>query len=143
MSVGRIADYEWRMAGCGDACVPRRHDPLDHEQHGRQQALAELRRRVVATGDLRIDLDRWEVRVCGRVVDPGWRQRALLLLLAQNVGRVVSYDRCCREAWGADSTERTRHLVRTAAQRLRRTLGPAGSRVATVVGGGLMLEVDA
>lgn len=142
MSVELIDSTIWRMAGCGDACIPRRHDPIDHERYGRQKALSEMQRRVVASGDIRIDLDRWETRVRGAVVEMGPKMRELMVLLAQNIGRVVTYDRLCREILGGRQNARRLKTLRMIAFRLRQRLDTAGCRVLAVSGCGMMLEPD-
>ena len=96
--------------------------------------------RVVVSGPLVIDMDRWAVRVDGMAIRLPQRQRDLLVVLAQNAGRIVSYERVIREVWDTRRTPKSYHRLVMTLRRLRQTLEQAGGRVVTVIGRGLMLE---
>ncbi|MGZ4136749.1 MAG: BTAD domain-containing putative transcriptional regulator, partial [Actinomycetota bacterium] len=65
-----------------------------------------------------------EVRDDDRVVDiSGTKQRAVVALLATNVGRVVSADRLIEELWGDDAPVDAANALQHHISRLRRVLG--------------------
>lgn len=99
----------------------------------------ELAPRVVVSGPLVIDMDRWCVAVDGLPVYLPQRQRDLLVVLARHAGRVVSYERIIRDVWDTRRTPRSYATLIMTLKRLRQTLEQAGARVATVAGHGLML----
>jgi len=57
---------------------------------------------VVNAGDLQIDPSRREVRVDGRTVQLRGQEFELLLVLAQNAGRVMTREALLSKAWGYD-----------------------------------------
>ena len=57
---------------------------------------------VVSVGDVQIDPARREVRVDGRPVQLRGQEFELLLVLAQNVGRVMTREALLSKAWGYD-----------------------------------------
>ena len=135
MSVALIDS--WRQSGCGNACRPRVHSPLEHEAHGFMLALRTLqpaRIEPVRTGPLVVDLDAGRVTVHGRNLALTKREWALLTYLAAGVGQLREYDDVVREVWGdefltGDSYQAhprrsggwwaSRHIVRTHLSRLR------------------------
>jgi DNA-binding SARP family transcriptional activator len=71
-----------------------------------------------------------EVETSGHpVLVGGPRQRALLALLLVHAGEVVSTDRLVDELWGEDDRGGAVHALQSAVSRLRRALGPEGSRL--------------
>ena len=82
-----------------------------------------------ATGDnpvlefrnLRIDLARREVRVVDRLIHLTPIEYKLLVLLAQNAGRVLTHRQILREVWGASYAGQT-HYVRVHMAELRKKI---------------------
>jgi DNA-binding response OmpR family regulator len=128
------------MAGCGDACVQRRHDPLAHERHGRKMALMG---RTVHAGSLAVDIRAGAARVDGRPVELPPLERAILLALAERAGEVVTYPELLRVVWGQRWDDWQGDRVRERVYWLRRRLGTAGTAITAIRGVGLRLEADA
>jgi two-component system KDP operon response regulator KdpE len=61
-------------------------------------------------GDLRLDLARREVTVGGREVHLTPIEYKLLVLLAQNAGRVLTHRQIIREVWGTSYAGQTHHV---------------------------------
>jgi DNA-binding response OmpR family regulator len=57
---------------------------------------------LVNCGDLKIDLARCEVYLCGKPLDLTFKEYELVKFLAQNRGRVFSRDALLNEVWGYD-----------------------------------------
>jgi DNA-binding SARP family transcriptional activator len=71
----------------------------------------------------------------------GLRQRALLAILALHANKVVATDRLIDELWGENPPSAATHTVQVFVSRLRRALGAASGRLATVPPG-YRLAVD-
>ena len=91
--------------------------------------LAMLRRRagdgegsIVRLGDLRIDVDTYQVSAGGRPVDLTFKEFELLRFLATHPGRVYTRPALLREVWGYDFYGGTR-TVDVHVRRLRAKLG--------------------
>ena len=85
--------------------------------------------------NLKINIEKHEVKVDGREVALTLKEFALLELLMRNQGIVLTRDRLLEEVWGYDFTGETRTIdvhVRT----LRQKLGTAGGLIETVRGVG-------
>ncbi len=65
----------------------------------------------------------------------GLRQRALLAILALHSGEVVATERIIDELWGENPPSSPTHTIQVFVSRLRRALGPASGRLATVAPG--------
>jgi two-component system KDP operon response regulator KdpE len=76
---------------------------------------------IFENGDIRIDLDKREVFLCGSAIDLTPTEYKMLCLLAKHVGRVVTYQQLLREVWGKNAEE-SNHYLRIYAQHLRRKL---------------------
>lgn len=90
-------------------------------------------------GDLRVDLARREVALRGEPVSLARKEYALLALLVQHAGRVVTQPQMLRELWGQHHEHDT-HYLRVLVGKLRQKLGddPAAPRwIATEPGVGL------
>ena len=76
----------------------------------------------------------FELHIDGRipVALGGLRQRALLAILALHANEVVATDRLVDELWGEHPPGSATHTVQVFVSRLRRALGPASGRLATV-----------
>jgi class 3 adenylate cyclase/DNA-binding SARP family transcriptional activator len=71
-----------------------------------------------------------EVISSGRPIELGGpRQRSLLALLLVHAGEVVSSDHLVDELWGEEGRGGVAHALQSAVSRLRRALGPEGSRL--------------
>jgi DNA-binding response OmpR family regulator len=91
--------------------------------------LAMLRRRagdgegsIVRLGDLRIDVDTYQVSAAGRPLDLTFKEFELLRFLATHPGRVFTRPALLREVWGYDFYGGTR-TVDVHVRRLRAKLG--------------------
>ena len=84
---------------------------------------------VVAVGDLTIDIPRRHVRVAGAEVKLTRKEFAILRLLAQYTGRIVTHQHLLREVWGPAHQHET-HYLRIYIGHLRQKLGddPADPR---------------
>jgi len=91
--------------------------------------------RSIEAGGVRVDLDRYEVAIGGRLVAMPLKQFRLLELLVANAGRVVSSRTIVEHVWGP--LERVdRNTVQAHVARLRQTLGNGdlGQRIRAVPG---------
>jgi two-component system, OmpR family, KDP operon response regulator KdpE len=79
---------------------------LRHAQGARPPA----EQQAFTIGDLRIDLVRREVSVRGCQIHPTPIEYKLLVLLAQNAGRVLTYSQILREIWGPTHANQTHHV---------------------------------
>jgi two-component system KDP operon response regulator KdpE len=77
---------------------------------------------IFENGDIRIDLDKRQVSVCGSQVDLTPTEYKMLTALARYVGKVVTYKQLLTEVWGRNAEENN-HYLRIYAQHLRRKLG--------------------
>ncbi|MEH3108127.1 MAG: response regulator transcription factor [Sphingomonas fennica] len=100
--------------------------------------------RIVRRGDIEIDVDRRIVRRGGSDVHLTRKEYAVLGLLAQHIGRVVTHDRLLTACWAADEDPRVEYL-RIVIRNLRQKLempGPVGSVIANELGVGYRLRAD-
>jgi two-component system KDP operon response regulator KdpE len=77
---------------------------------------------VFDDGHLRVDLSRREVNLAGEMVTLSRKEYALLALLVQHAGRVVTQPQLLRELWGPTHQEDT-HYLRILVAKLRQKLG--------------------
>ncbi len=94
---------------------------------------------VFDDGHLHVDLARREVRVAEEPVVLARKEYALLALLVQHAGRVVTQPHILRELWGPDHQEDT-HYLRVLVGKLRNKLGDDAAKpryIATEPGVGL------
>ena len=111
-----------------------------------------LRARIVASdaamplfddGHLHVDLGRREVTLAGEPVVLSRKEFALLALLLQHAGRVVTQPQLLRELWGPDHQDDT-HYLRILVGKLRQKIGDdatAPRYIATEPGVGLKFVV--
>jgi DNA-binding response OmpR family regulator len=78
--------------------------------------------RVIRSGDLVIDPDKYAAKLKGRRLDLTYKEFELLKFLAQHPGRVFTRDQLLREVWGYDYFGGTR-TVDVHVRRLRAKLG--------------------
>jgi two-component system KDP operon response regulator KdpE len=101
---------------------------------------------VFDDGRLRVDLTRREVSLNGQPVPLSRKEYALLTLLVQHAGRVVTQPQLLRELWGPTHQEDT-HYLRILVGKLRQKLGDDAAAprwIATEPGVGLrFLSSDA
>lgn len=74
---------------------------------------------VISVGPLRIDLVRHLVIIAGRRIQLTPREFELLVCLARNIDRVVTFDQLLNEAWGYHNNDGTPAQVRLYIARLR------------------------
>jgi DNA-binding response OmpR family regulator len=98
--------------------------------------------RVLICDGIRLDVERFEVRVRGEEVRLTTTEFNLLAYLLRNRGRVISRDRLLEEVWGYRYAGNTR-TVDTHIQRLRDKLGEEAGRIETVRGVGYKVEAAA
>lgn len=92
-------------------------------------------------GHLRVDLSRREVTLAGEAVVLSRKEYALLALLVQHAGRVVTQPQLLRELWGPTHQQDT-HYLRIVVRKLRQKLGDDAAAprwIATEPGVGLRL----
>jgi two-component system, OmpR family, KDP operon response regulator KdpE len=77
---------------------------------------------VFDDGLLRVDLSRREVSLAGEAVPLSRKEYALLALLVQHAGRVVTQPQLLRELWGPTHQQDT-HYLRILVAKLRQKLG--------------------
>ena len=77
---------------------------------------------VVRAGDLEIDLDRYEVRRYGELIDLTTKELGLLVALARRSGELVRRDELAQEVWGTGLWPENRSLD-VHMSSLRRKLG--------------------
>ena len=66
--------------------------------------------RVITINDIRIDIDKYEVKVRNEIVDFPLKEFELLLLLLENAGRVLTRDVLIDRVWGYDYVGDTKTL---------------------------------
>ena len=87
---------------------------------------------LLRSGELTIDLERYDVTVSGRKVALTYKEFQLLVLLASNPGRVYTRDALLSQVWGYDYLGGTR-TVDVHVRRLRAKVeGPGRSFVETI-----------
>jgi two-component system KDP operon response regulator KdpE len=99
---------------------------------------------VYDDGRLRVDLARREVALEGATVALSRKEYALLALLVQHAGRVVTQPQLLREVWGPTHQEDT-HYLRILVAKLRQKLGDDAASprwIATEPGVGLRFLGD-
>jgi two-component system KDP operon response regulator KdpE len=134
-------DYVTKPFGM-DELLARMRVALRHAERARSGATPEP---VLEIGALRIDLARHEASVEGRAIHPTPIEWKLLVLLAQNAGKVVTHRQILREVWGPGEGHQA-HTVRVHMASLRKKVegDPAKPRwLLTEPGVGYRLRDDA
>lgn len=108
-------DYITKPFGVNEL-LARMRVALRHAGRALDGAVAEP---VLESGELRIDLARREVTRGGAVVHLTPIEYKLLVLLAQNAGKVLTHQQILKEVWGPSSTRQT-HYVRVYMAELRK-----------------------
>ena len=67
--------------------------------------------RVLTVGDIRVDTDKYEIEVRNEIVDFPLKEFELLLILLENVGRVLTRDVLIDRVWGFDYVGDTKTLA--------------------------------
>lgn len=96
---------------------------------------------VITVGPITVNLLSQRVHLDGRLLDLTRTEYRLLLLLAQQHGRVLDRGELLAEVWAAVPDMQTR-TVDVHVQRLRSKLGAAGEMIETVRGLGYRLRVE-
>jgi two-component system KDP operon response regulator KdpE len=87
---------------------------------------------VLVAGDLEVDVPAHAVRVRGREVKLSPLEFALVRVLAQHAGRIVTHRVILREVWGPQAEEQSQYL-RVHLTHVRRKLADAGLAQASIV----------
>ena len=96
---------------------------------------------LVAIGDLEVDFDRHEVRVKGKPTKLAPKEFAILKLLIEANGKVLSRDHLLERIWGHEKDmEIDTRTVDQHIARLRRKLGAEADRVSTVTNFGYQIK---
>jgi two-component system OmpR family response regulator len=98
---------------------------------------------VVEVGNVRLDADAWTVTIADQPVALTPKEFAILELLMQNAGRLLTRSQIEEQVWDTDlSTES--NLLEVYIARLRRKLAAAGATdlITTIRGAGYRLESD-
>ncbi|KQN90208.1 two-component system response regulator [Sphingomonas sp. Leaf231] len=108
----------------------------------RHQALSQDMPKIVCRGDLSIDLERRIVFRGGQELHLTRKEQAILYLLAEHAGKVMTHERIMAAAWVGDEDARVEYL-RIVIRNLRQKLeppGPIGSVIANELGVGYRLK---
>jgi two-component system, OmpR family, KDP operon response regulator KdpE len=108
-------DYLTKPFGVGEL-LARIRVAFRHAQAGESRATP-----VITLGTLRLDLDRREVSVNGAAVHLTPIEYKLLVLLAQNAGKVLTHRQILHEVWGPAYAGQT-HYVRVHMAELRKKI---------------------
>ncbi|HZK58038.1 MAG TPA: response regulator transcription factor [Clostridia bacterium] len=100
-----------------------------------------VRDEAIAVGDIRLDPYRCTVTISGEEVILAPMEFAILKILMENPGQVMSRDRLLIRIWGYDFEGNDR-VVDNHIKKLRRALGNAASQIKTVFKKGYKLEVE-
>lgn len=104
----------------------------------------EERSPVLDMGDLQVDRAARRVTVGGQVIDLTDTEYRILLVLAENAGRLLTHDALLLQVWGP-GFDRERHYLRVYVNRLRRKLpfaAGSGHALTTVPRAGYRLDVE-
>jgi len=104
----------------------------------REHLISAQEPKTIHLGDLMIDIERREAQVGGELVRLRHQEFNLLLVLAENQGRVLSRERLLNLAWGFDYFGQTR-TVDVHIGHLRRKLAHSKVRIETVTSDGYKL----
>jgi DNA-binding response OmpR family regulator len=98
---------------------------------------------VVEVGELRLDADAWTVTYAGQAVPMTPKEFAILELLMQNAGRLLTRSQIEEEVWQSDLHTES-NLLEVYIARLRRKLGAQGAPdlITTIRGAGYRLETS-
>lgn len=96
---------------------------------------------IIKVDNLTIDESRHKVFVDGDEIVLTLKEYDILLLLAQNIGKVFTRDKLLEKIWGMDFIGETR-TVDVHIGTLRTKLGAFGSRIETIRGVGYRLEAN-
>jgi len=94
---------------------------------------------LLSVGNLTLDRNRARAYVEGRDLELRRREHAVLLVLATNVGRLISRQRLSGEIFGFDD-EAGPNALDLYVSRVRRKLEPNGPKIVTVRGQGYVLQ---
>ncbi|MDD5656654.1 MAG: response regulator transcription factor [Elusimicrobia bacterium] len=96
----------------------------------------------ISLGELEVDFERHETKVAGKSVHLAPKEFAILRLLMESNGKVLSRDKLLELIWGHDqSMEIDTRTVDQHIARLRRKLGCEGARVLTVTNFGYQVKM--
>ncbi len=107
----------------------------------RRAVLAETGELVLRAGPLEVDLEHRRARLGPEELHLTPREWDLLVVLARNLGKVVTHTRLLTEVWGTAHTEDAQYL-RVYVRQLRQKLGAAASLLRTEPGVGYRLLAE-
>ena len=86
---------------------------------------------IIRCNDMEVDRERYLVRVADRRVQLTFMEFHVLVAIAEQAGRVASYDALMQRFWGA-SSDRHRRRLAVLVSRLRSKLGDGARYIDTV-----------
>lgn len=104
-----------------------------------RRAKGMVRDDLMSVGGISLDPYRGTVSVDGRVVELAPKEYALLKLLMENAGKIVTRETLLARIWGYDFSGNDR-VVDNHIKKLRQTLGKGAEQIKTVVKSGYRLE---
>ncbi len=134
MSVMRLD--EWRLAGCTDACYPRRHDPRSHESYGYRMAQENPIQTFYEIGSRTVDTVSETVTNEGAVVPLTSREWQVLVYLLRHADQWCSNSSITAHIWGSGPE----HTLTINVSRMRSKLGNARDILLNRRGFGYMLR---
>jgi len=98
-----------------------------------------FKKAIIELGDIKLDLEKYEVKVREKKVELTSTEFKILKLLSENEGKVFTRDELLDGLWGAEKTVVDR-TIDVHIKHLREKLGPAGRLIKSVRGMGYKIQ---